>query len=236
MLVKTKGIVLQHLKYGDSSIISHIFTKEYGKKSFIIKGARSKKAKIKSNLFQILNILNLEFHHKETRELRTIRDVNRAKIFNSFPYDVTKSTQAMFIAEVLENCIAEDDPDSLLFEYLENALEYFDLIEDDHANFHLAFLMKLTLYLGILPSLDKNDKASLQTNSGSIPSGIRQMSRKNPEVIHKLYTYNFDEGLAISLSREKRNSILHDIINFYTLNGYYLSRLKSLPVLKELFL
>lgn len=236
MLEKTKGIVLHHLKYGDSSLITHIFTREFGRKSFIIKGARSKKAKIKSNIFQILTILNLEFYHKETRELLTIKDVSRAKIFSNFPYDAIKSTQAMFIAEVLQNCIAEEDPDSILFEFLENALEYFDLIENDHANFHLAFLMKLTLYLGILPSLDKSDEGNVQKDDRSVPSGIRQMSQKNPEVLLKLYTNNFDRSAEISLSREKRNSILHDIINFYTANGYYLNRLKSLSVLKELFL
>ncbi len=236
MLKKTKGIVLHHLKYGDSSLIAHIFTREFGKRSFIIKGARSRKAKIKSSSFQILNILNLEFYHKESRELLGLKEVSRAKIFSSFPYDALKSTQAMFMAEVLQNCIADEDPDPNLFEFLENALEYFDLIEDKYANFHLAFLMKLTLYLGILPSQSKIEKAGNKTSDGTLPLGIQQMSRENPEVLHKLYTNSFDESMEISLSRERRNSVLRDILNFYTSNGYHLSKLKSLPVLKELFL
>ncbi|MFW5820368.1 MAG: DNA repair protein RecO [Bacteroidota bacterium] len=239
MLNKTKGIVLHHLKYGDSSIIAHIFTREYGRKSFIIKGVRSRKSKVRSNMFQILNILELEFHHKENKNLQLVKEAGRSKLFNSFPYDILKSTQAMFIAEVLHNCIAEGDPDLELFDFLESTFEYFDLMEDKYANFHLAFMMKLTRFLGIQPS-DKGSSLEFNMKMNSIDEMTSryfpQMRKEYDTMLYQLYNSNYRESSGMPLSREKRNSILKEIMRFYTSNGYNLNKIKSLAVLNELFL
>ena len=45
MKYKSKGIALTYIKYGETSIISKIFTQELGLQSFIIKGARGKSSK-----------------------------------------------------------------------------------------------------------------------------------------------------------------------------------------------
>ena len=58
-LAKTNGIVLHQIKYGDSSIIVRIYTEEFGMQSYLIRGVKSKKSKIKSNLFQVGNILDM---------------------------------------------------------------------------------------------------------------------------------------------------------------------------------
>jgi DNA repair protein RecO (recombination protein O) len=239
MLVKTKGIVLNHLKYGDSSLITHIFTHDYGRKAFIIKGARSKKARIRANLFQILNVLELEFYHKESRELLLLKEVSRARVFTDFPYNVMKSAQAMFIAEVLQNSVADDDPDPVLFEFMENALEYFDLIDRDHSNFHLSLLMKLTRYLGILPfeggENEKKNNFSLFPVRDYSQSNPKRNNEENRKMLFELFEKDFEEGSRIPLSRNKRNILLIEILRFYTANGYKLDKLKTLPVLNDLF-
>ena len=38
MITKTKGIVLNYIKYGDTSIICKIYTKLFGVQSYIING------------------------------------------------------------------------------------------------------------------------------------------------------------------------------------------------------
>ena len=240
MLEKTKGIVIHHLKYGDSSLIAHIFTRDYGRKSFIIKGVRSGKSKIRSNMFQVLNILDLEFYQKENKDLQLVKEVSRSKLFGSFPYDIHKSTQAMFLAEALYNCIAERDPDTDLYDFLESSIEYFDLMEDKYANFHLAFLMKLTRFLGILPSHqslspenipDKEVNVIERKMSGYFP----QMRKEYDTILYRLYSNDYQGSSDIPLSRGKRNLILKEILRFYTANGYNLNKMKSLLVLNELF-
>jgi len=240
MLEKTKGIVLHHLKYGDSSLIVHIYTEHYGRKSFLIKGARSKKAKLRSNLFSVLNILDLEFYYKEGKELLLIKEANRAKVFITIPFDIKKSLQAMFIAEVLNKCLIEEVSDPDLFEYLLNSLEYFDLTATDTANFHLSFLMKLTKYLGILPSAEEKDGISfldLREGKFSISESnhFQNRDKQVSQLLYALFKNTFKSGLSINLDRTKRNLLLEEIILFYTLNNYKLDKLKSLDVLKEVF-
>ena len=60
MLNKTRGIVLHHIKYSETSIIATIYTEVFGRQSYIIKGIRNKKSKIKANILQPLFLLNME--------------------------------------------------------------------------------------------------------------------------------------------------------------------------------
>ena len=240
MLDKTRGIVLHHYKYGETSLITHIFTRKLGRRSFLIKGARSKRSRLKANIFQPLNILDLEFYHKENQELLLVKEASRAKAFNHFPFEVKKSSQAMFMAEVLHKCLIEEAPHVDLFDFLENAIEYFDLMKVDSSNFHLAFLMKLTQYLGILPpireangikqlNIDSDDPRKPRRSVGaSLQSG-------HSFLLYLLISESFEKCSLHSLSHTERNSILDEILAFYTDNGYKLDKLKSYPVLKTLF-
>ena len=55
---KTKAIVLQTIKYGDSSLIVKMLTKESGVQSYMVKGVFGKKSKMKAALFQNMTVLN----------------------------------------------------------------------------------------------------------------------------------------------------------------------------------
>ena len=61
MISTSKAIVLKTIKYGDTSLIIHVFTKEHGKIAFIVKGARKVKTKIKANIIQPLSILEIQY-------------------------------------------------------------------------------------------------------------------------------------------------------------------------------
>jgi DNA repair protein RecO (recombination protein O) len=65
MLSKTQGIVINYVKYKESSIIAKIYTKEFGIQSYIENGVRSARAKNKIALFQPLTLLDLVIYHKE---------------------------------------------------------------------------------------------------------------------------------------------------------------------------
>jgi DNA repair protein RecO (recombination protein O) len=54
MLYKTRGIVFNHIKYSETSLIVTIYTERYGRQAYIVNGVRGKKARIKANMFQSL--------------------------------------------------------------------------------------------------------------------------------------------------------------------------------------
>ncbi|MFN2336637.1 MAG: DNA repair protein RecO, partial [Bacteroidales bacterium] len=69
MLVKSKAILIHHVRYSDNSLIAHFYTREYGRLSVMVKGISSRKGGARFNYFQPLNIFNLELYHYENREL-----------------------------------------------------------------------------------------------------------------------------------------------------------------------
>lgn len=82
MLQKTSGIVLHTLKYKDTSIIVDIYTEVAGRASFVVSVPRSRKAAVKSVLFQPLALVELEADFRPTA---TIYKVKEAKSFYPFP-------------------------------------------------------------------------------------------------------------------------------------------------------
>ena len=85
MLHKTLGIVLRSTDYSDSSIIAKIYTEQFGIQSYLIKGAKRKKASVKSNLFQPLSLLELIVYKKEKKQLQTLKEARPEIYFTSIP-------------------------------------------------------------------------------------------------------------------------------------------------------
>ena len=118
MLHKTRGIVLHSIKYGDSGIITSIYTELFGRVSFIMQGIRSKKSLVKGSYLQSLFLVEMELYYKPGRELHRIREIKNAVPFASIPFEIAKSTQAIFLAEVLNKILREEEPQQKLFEFL----------------------------------------------------------------------------------------------------------------------
>ena len=239
MLEKTRGIILQKIKYGDTSIISHVYTENFGRKSLLFKGVRTKKSRLKANLLQNLFILNFEIYNKEGKDLLLVKEFSNEISFTDFPYNPVKSSQALFLSEILSKCLLEEVSNSPLFNFLINSFEYFDL-HNNISNFHLAFLMKLTPYLGILPSSpQKSDQVIFDLREGvftdTTPLHSEFADKNLSAILYYFYNNNYDDSLKIRLNKSQRNDMLDQILKFYTIHNYRVDNLKSLGVLRELF-
>ena len=54
---KLQGVVLQSIRYGDTSLIVKIYTRNLGLQSYIIKGAFNRASKNRAAFFQPLNVI-----------------------------------------------------------------------------------------------------------------------------------------------------------------------------------
>ena len=85
MLQKTKGIVLHTLKYNDTSIIVDMYTELSGRASFLVAVPRSRKAAVKSVLFQPLSFIEFEADYVRMRHFIASRRRNLFIPFLLFP-------------------------------------------------------------------------------------------------------------------------------------------------------
>ena len=147
MLTKTQAIVLHSIKYGETRLIVDMFTKEYGRLSFIVSLPKSPKSKIKKQYFQPLAMLEIETDVRPRLQLQKLSDVRLLHPFSTIPFSQHKLSISLFVAEFLYYALRGEQQNALLFDYIVNSLQWLDGQDGRFANFHLVFLMRLSRFL-----------------------------------------------------------------------------------------
>jgi len=240
MIEKTRGIILHQIKYSDSGIVVQVYTNKFGRLSFLIKGMRNRKAGKHNILFQPLFILDMEIYYKSSREMQNLKEFSVAYSPHSIHSNIKKSSVAIFLGEVLTSVLKEESPHEDLFKYIEESILFFDQCEDGYTNFHIAFLVGLSSYLGFEPSLrnDKDEAYFDMINGIFVPIPPVHGNYTNPEVSNVLASFldsSYNTSNKININGVLRNEVLESIVRYYSLHLPGLKKIKSLEVLKEVF-
>lgn len=223
MLIKTRGIVLRAIKYSESSLITDIYTEEKGLQTYIISGVRSRKAKVKAALLQVMSLLDLVAYHREGRGLHRVRELGPAYVFQALPFDVRRSSVGLFMAEVARKTIREAEEHRELFDFLYRSFLFLDTAPHPSNNFHLHFLLRLSAFLGFIPGGDYSDATpffDLQEGVfvDACPDHPYSLTADKSELLYRLLLCPPDELHAIALSTVQRRSLLDDLLNYYRLH------------------
>jgi DNA repair protein RecO (recombination protein O) len=226
MLHKTRGIVINFIKYRESSIIAKIYTEKFGIQTYIENGVRSSKGKNKIALFQPLTLLDLVVYHDDKKEIHRISELKCNLPFRSVPFEIKKSSIAIFLNEILNKSLKEHSENETLFSFLMDAILYLDSHEDYIENFHLYFLLNYCFYLGFSPASGKEIFEQFNAYSYHIPHDEDTISLID-QIIHK------DFGYPLKINKPQRNQILEVVLAFYRLHVEDFGEVRSLAVLKE---
>jgi DNA repair protein RecO (recombination protein O) len=240
MLEKSKGIVLHQIKHTDSGIIAQVYTRNFGRQSLIIKGIRSKKKGRQVIFFQPLFILDLEIYFKPSREIQLLKEFSVSYTPADIPFNVVKSTVALFLGEVLYSTLKEESPQQDLFDFIENSIIFFDKCTEGIANFHISFLTGLTRFLGFEPGprLDTDNTFFDMINGVFVPMPPLHGKYCNPEIstiIADFLVVPYEKIGTINLSGHKRNEVLESILYYYSIHLPGLKTINSISILKEVF-
>ena len=238
MVITTKAIVLSSLKYGESDLIVKLFTESSGLKTYLLRNVlKSKKGKLRSSYFQSLSLLEIEVSHKNKG---TLERINEAKIF--YPYqslhtNVIKSSLVIFLAEILSNTINEEAKDKILFHFIENSLRWLDNSRNI-ANFHISFLLKLSLHLGFYPDISTIAKPYFNLLEGffqDFNTGKYNKKGLTVDNFKMFFGIDFDEINGIKLTKNERSELLTLLLQYYQLHLHGFKNPKSLSVLNQIF-
>ena len=170
MVTKTRGIVLHYLRYRETSLLVTIYTAELGIASYIENGVRSAKAKHKMALFQPTTLLDLEVFHKPGKGLHRISEAKCYFPYRQIPFDIAKSSIALFLSEILSKVLKEEESNVPLFDFLEDSFQFLDRATAHYENFHIQFLWNLSIFLGFNPSNAKEFKEQVLQASSTFQS------------------------------------------------------------------
>ena len=240
MLASTEGIVLHSVKYGESSIITTIYTKAFGRQSYIISAARSKKSKNKAGILQPLFLVDLVAYQKETREIQRVKELKNNPAYQSIPFDIVKTAQVIFLAEILNKTLREEESSPKFFEFLKNALLYFDLMEEKINGFHLFLLFRLTEYLGFLPDAQQDSfEGWFDLKKGEVvpfePSHPFFANKEATGYLRDLAALKIADLSQWKIPGRIRDHLLLKLIEYYRIHFQGFGEVKSLKILKEVF-
>ncbi len=237
---KARAIVLHTIKYGDTSCVAYLLTDALGRQNYMVQGVKSRSGKgNKAALLQPMFILEMEGMEIPGAQMHRIKELRNLVPLHSVPFDVRKSTIALFMAEVLYRLVKEVEVNSPLFDFLCAAMVALDAMQDGVANFHLWFMVKLSSLLGFYPGNQHQPGMWFDIKEGHftrIPPDHRlRLSQDDAQILSELMDTPLEGIENIRLSRTQRSAFLQSMLDYF---GYHLDQIhavQSIQVLKEVF-
>lgn len=241
MLHKTRGIVLRTVDYSDTSIITKVYTEQFGIQNYLIKGAKRKNSSVKSNLFQPLLLLDLVVYKKEKKQLQTLKEAKPQIYFTSIPQDTAKTSILFFLNEVLLKCLHEEENNPELFLFIHETIQTLDTVEKKFSNLHLIFLVRLSRFLGFYPQGNFSESTSIfDLREGKFinkePIHHDYLIQENSALIGKIILSNYYSMEHLVLTSRERKNLLDILLRYYELHLSHAGTISSHKMLEQIFI
>ncbi len=214
MVTNSEFIVLHTTKSGENSLVVHTLSREYGRRSFLVRNPGKN-----SSLFLPLNVLEAEIVETGKSTLYTARGLSAKYPLLGIRNSMFKNSMTMFMSEVLYRVVKDGAMEPGLYEWAEKDILLLDAISSDFSNFHIRFLLELTVALGFSP--ESRDLSPFVGN--------------HYPVVEKFMTVPFAESMLIPLNGLSRNEIAEEILRYIEYHTESAVNVNSLKVLRELF-
>ncbi len=239
---KARGIVLHTIKYGDSSLVAYLLTDVLGRQTYMVQGVRSSRGHgNRAALLQPMFPVEFEGLESPKAEMHRFREMRAAVPLRSVPFDVRKSTVALFMAEMLYRLVREVEANSPLFDFVWGAICELDALEPTAgvANFHLWFMVGLARHFGIFPGNEWAEGWWFDIREGLFtPVEPRHgicFSRENAALLARLMSASTGDLVALALNRTQRTGFMNAMLAYF---GYHLDAvrdIRSVDILREVF-
>lgn len=232
MIAKTKAIILKNTNYSESSIISKMYTREFGVRTYILQSVRKGKASVRPSMIQPLSLVEMDVYEKTTRSIGRVKELKNTPLLVNIHSDMMRKSIAIFYIEVLNHCITEELCEEDLFDFLEEQILQLETTES-LSFLPLRFLLKLTTYLGVQPQglySTKTPYLSIQEGVFVHQMGTDTLSNEESELVAHLMLTTSTTGGSTSI----RKSVLKQLIRYFQYHVMKNKEIKSVDILSDL--
>jgi DNA repair protein RecO (recombination protein O) len=212
----TELIILHSTKFGENSIVAHTLSKEYGRRSFLIRGVGKRGT---MTLMLPLTILEAEIVETSKSTLYTARNLSAKFPLSGIRNSIAKNSMTLFMSEVLYRTIKEGANEQGLFEWCEKNILLLDAMQSDFSNFHIRFLLELAVVLGFSPE----------------SQDLMPFVREHYPLVERFMKESMADAMLIPLNGAIRNEIAEEILRYIEYHSESAVNVASLKVLRELF-
>ncbi len=240
MLISSRAVVLRTTKYSDSTLIVDAYTEKEGRRGFLVRIPKTRRASVKNVLFSPMAILSIEWNEHGASKLARIRSAQPASIYSDIPFSPAKMAVAMFLAEFLSATLRAPVADRNIFTFISTSLQWLDSERGSCANFHIVFLLHLSTYLGLEPNVENFSEGHYFDMENGCFCAFRPTTPHviEPEEAAHLPVFmrlKYSTASRMPFTRAQRSRILQGIIEYYSIHLPNFPALKSPEILHELF-
>jgi len=241
VLISTEAIVLKSFKYGDSSKIVTLFTKDEGLITTIAKGARNKKNKYGSSL-EPISYIYINFYKYYNKDLYLL---SKSELFDTFKIiknNLQKLTIALALIELVLKVVEFQEKNTFLFDLLLNILNLMNISTSNSISLFVTFQLELIKLIGInfeialdVTRRQKNyEEFKINIEDFTIHRTNEQIkhfmivNRESIEIINALKNATLNIASSYSITNKEATKVI-ELLNKYI--SYHLDRKIQLQTL-----
>ncbi|MBI5402641.1 MAG: DNA repair protein RecO [Ignavibacteriae bacterium] len=225
-LLESEAFVLNGFRYGESSKIITLYSKEFGKFNAIVKGVRNVKAR-HSGVYENMNLIKIFLNKKENRSLQVISKAEIIKQFECVKSDLDKLAIGFSMLEILNKTSEEYDTAYNAFALLKEVFEKLENLKTNFGLILLYYLYKLSLVQGL-------DFLSYIENGTFVRDSAYKISKEQAEYL-EIFRDNDISGISPELIDGNDVKYLCKVLfGFYSMNYNKFNFLKTNNFLNEI--
>tara|TARA_Y100000996_G_scaffold149545_1_gene115147 strand:- start:245 stop:979 length:735 start_codon:yes stop_codon:yes gene_type:complete len=218
LIYQSEAIVLNHHKYGNTSLICNLFTEKYGKVNIIAKGARRFKNP-NSAILQPCNYIDLVYIFKPTRQIQTLKEASITTCFTKLNTNYNKMIYGLTIMDIVNKISFHDNPCDIIFRLIKKTLLKFNQTKTENLKlYYIFFQIQLSIYLGYYPSFFQCYKCKKELKQGNFNLEIGQLFCLDCS-IKKRKDINFEDLKILKFLMSSHIDDLEKNIDYNSLNN-----------------
>lgn len=255
-VTKSQAIVLHLTRQGDSGAVLHVIDSVAGRQGVYVRGL-GKGRGTSTAAFHSLAVIDMVTYASPKSSLLYLREYTPVLQLDSLRTDISKSTMALFISEVLYRSLKNDDGDPGLWSWIAEMIVALDALQGSAANFHLWWMVGYCIKAGFRPNDNWSQERPLfdivsaqfiappgqgpaaaagwDAEEGRFVDGKQLFSAEDSLLLHLMLTSGLNEALAIPLNSSRRSSFAHRMLDYLSFRFGCDLNVKSLDVLHEIF-
>lgn len=235
MSERIEGLFLRATKLNHNSLIVELFSRQYGRASFIF--SRSSK-KNTSFLFQPFHFIEFSSSYNKEKKLNKGANIEMSVPIINIISDIRKTGYALLLTELLNKVIHKEDKNEKLFLELKKMIILFEY-KPFNSIFGIFFIKEILLHFGIQPINNFNNQNSYFNLSEGKFSPVKDSSLNENfpyKLFHKLLGTNIDNVFSFKINATNRRLIMEMLLRYMLYHDVISSdKLNSIKILQSLY-
>ena len=228
------------VRHTDRHSILSAYSKQQGRLSLLVPAGNGREAARRRALLMPGSRFSCIADIKNGDIIPPMRDVMRRGT-PAADSDPVKVAVILFLVDFINTLMKDSMPDELTFNYIDSMFEFYTTARRGIANFHLLFLIRLMHFAGIEPDASTYRRGYV---FDMIDGVFRESAPLHGHFLEPRYTCHTAILMRMNkrnmhlwqLSSVERNMILDRLIEYYSLHFSSLKSMKSIDILRSLFI